>query len=107
MIVRLAQRVAILLASLVVSSAIVFAFMAVLPGDPARVALGVNASDTAVAQLRAEFGLNRPLAAQYLSWVHGLVTFDPGNSYISHTPIGPQIADRLLVTLWLVGTAMV
>ncbi|MEU7837534.1 ABC transporter permease [Nonomuraea sp. NPDC049129] len=107
MIVRLVQRVAILLASLVVSSVMVFAFMAVLPGDPARVALGVNASDTAVAQLRAEFGLNRPLAAQYLSWVHGLVTFDPGNSYISHTPIGPQIADRLLVTLWLVGTAMV
>ncbi|MEU8144408.1 ABC transporter permease [Nonomuraea sp. NPDC048901] len=107
MIVRLVQRVAILLASLVVSSVMVFAFMAVLPGDPARVALGVNASDTAVAQLREEFGLNRPLAAQYLSWVHGLVTFDPGNSYISHTPIGPQIADRLLVTLWLVGTAMV
>ncbi|MEV6148788.1 ABC transporter permease [Nonomuraea sp. NPDC052129] len=107
MIVRLVQRVAILLASLVASSVMVFAFMAVLPGDPARVALGVNASDTAVAQLRAEFGLNRPLAAQYLSWVHGLVTFDPGNSYISHTPIGPQIADRLLVTLWLVGTAMV
>ncbi|WP_433509613.1 ABC transporter permease [Nonomuraea sp. CA-143628] len=107
MIVRLVQRVAILLASLVVSSVMVFAFMAVLPGDPARVALGVNASDAAVAQLREEFGLNRPLAAQYLSWVHGLVTFDPGNSYISHTPIGPQIADRLLVTLWLVGTAMV
>lgn len=107
MIVRLVQRIAILLASLVVSSVMVFAFMAVLPGDPARVALGVNASDAAVAQLRAEFGLDRPLVAQYLSWVHGLVTFDPGNSYISHTPIGPQIADRLLVTLWLVGTAMV
>ncbi|MDX3225077.1 ABC transporter permease [Streptomyces sp. ME19-01-6] len=106
MIVRLIQRIAILLASLAVSSVLVFAFMAVLPGDPARVALGTSASDTAVAQLREEFGLDRPLVAQYLSWVHGLVTFDPGNSYISHTPIGPQLADRLQVTLWLVGTGM-
>lgn len=107
MIVRLAQRIAILLASLVVCSVMVFGFMAVLPGDPARVALGVNASEAAVAQLRAEFGLDRPLVVQYFSWVHGLVTFDPGNSYVSHTPIAPQLADRLQVTLWLVGTAMV
>ncbi|MGP3985872.1 ABC transporter permease [Streptomyces sp. 3N207] len=106
MIVRLVQRLGVLLASLVVSSVLVFAFMAVLPGDPARVALGTSASDTAVAQLREEFGLNRPLVAQYFSWIHGLVTFDPGNSYISHTPIGPQIADRLQVTMWLVGTGM-
>lgn len=107
MIVRLVQRIAILLAGLAVSSVLVFAFMAVLPGDPARVALGTSASDSAVAQLRQEFGLDRPLVAQYLSWVRGLVTFDPGNSYISHAPIGPQLADRLQVTLWLVGTGMV
>ncbi|MEU9189363.1 ABC transporter permease [Streptomyces sp. NPDC048484] len=107
MIVRLIRRIAVLLASLVVSSVLVFAFMAVLPGDPARVALGTSASDSAVAQLRGEFGLDRPLVTQYLSWVHGLVTFDPGNSYVSHTSIGPQLADRLQVTLWLVGTGMV
>ena len=107
MIVRLVRRIGILLASLVVSSVLVFGFMAVLPGDPARVALGVNASDTAVAQLREEFGLDRPLVSQYLSWIRGLVTFHPGNSYISHAAIGPQIADRLQVTLWLVGTGMV
>jgi peptide/nickel transport system permease protein len=107
MIVRLVQRIAILLASLAVSSVLVFAFMAVLPGDPARVALGTSASDTAVAQLREQFGLDRPLVTQYLSWVHGLVTLDPGNSYISKAPIGPQLADRLQVTLWLVGIGMV
>ncbi|MEV0408273.1 ABC transporter permease [Actinoallomurus sp. NPDC050550] len=107
MIVRLVQRIAILLASLVVSSVMVFAFMAVLPGDPARVALGVSASPSAVAQLHEEFGLDRPLVNQYLGWVRGLVTFHPGNSYISHAAIGPQIADRLQVTLWLVGAGMV
>ncbi|MER5437038.1 ABC transporter permease [Streptomyces sp. NPDC002790] len=107
MIVRLVQRIAILLASLFVSSVVVFAFMAVLPGDPARVALGTGASDSAVSQLRTQFGLDRSLVDQYVSWLHDLVTFDLGNSYISHTPIGPQLADRLLVTLWLVGTGMV
>jgi peptide/nickel transport system permease protein len=81
--------------------------MAVLPGDPARVALGVNASDEAVAELRTQFGLDRPLIEQYLSWVGGLVRFDLGESYVSRAPIGPQIADRLQVSLWLVGTAMV
>ncbi len=107
MILRLLQRLAILFASLVVSSVIVFAFMAVLPGDPARVALGVNASDAAVAEMRSEFGLDRSPVAQYLSWVKGLVTFDPGSSYVSGTAIGPQLADRLQVSLWLVVTAMV
>ncbi len=107
MILRLMIRIAVLLASLAASSVIVFAFMAVLPGDPARVALGVNASDEAVARMRTEFGLDRPLHEQYVSWVGGLLRLDPGISYISRAEIGPQIADRLQVTLWLVGTAIV
>ena len=107
MTVRFVQRVAIFLVSLVVTSIVVFAFMAVLPGDPARVALGVNASEDSVQALREQFGLNRPLVVQYLEWVRGLVTLDPGNSYISQTPIGPQVADRLQVTLWLVAASTV
>ena len=107
MLLRILQRTGVLLASLLASSVLVFAFMAVLPGDPARVALGVNASDEAVAELRTQFGLDRPLIEQYLSWVGGLVRFDLGESYVSGAPIGPQIADRLQVSLWLVGTAMV
>jgi peptide/nickel transport system permease protein len=107
MILRVLQRVAILLASLMASSVLVFAFMSVLPGDPARVALGVNASEEAVTRMRAEFGLDRSLVVQYLDWVRGLLTFDPGTSYVTHAPIGAMIADRLLVTLWLIGTAVV
>jgi len=107
MILRLIERIAVLAASLAVSSILVFGFMAVLPGDPARVALGVNASDQAVTVLRADFGLDRPLVSQYLSWVGGLLRFDLGDSYISRAPIGPQVADRLQVSLWLVMTSMV
>lgn len=106
MILRLLERIAALAASLAVSSILVFGFMAVLPGDPARVALGVNASDAAVAVMRTDFGLDRPLVSQYFSWVGGMLRFNLGDSYISRAPIGPQIADRLQVSLWLVGTSM-
>lgn len=107
MLLRVLERVGVLVASLGVASVVVFAFLAALPGDPARVALGVNASEEAVARLRADFGLDRSLVAQYLDWVGGLLTGDPGVSYVSRAEIGPQLADRLQVTLWLVGTAMV
>ncbi|WP_328992616.1 ABC transporter permease [Kribbella sp. NBC_01245] len=107
MLLRLIGRFAVLAASLVVSSVLVFAFMAVLPGDPARVALGVNASPEAIAQLRQQFGLDRPLTTQYVDWASGLVRGDFGTSYVSKVAIGPQVADRLQVTAWLVVTAMV
>lgn len=107
MVIKFIQRAAVLLVSLAVSSVIVFGFMNVLPGDPARVALGVNATEEAVADMREAFGLNQPMANQYLDWIKGLVTFDPGKSYVSSAAIGPQLADRLQVTLWLVVTAMV
>jgi peptide/nickel transport system permease protein len=107
MLLQILRRTGTLVASLVVSSMLVFVFMALLPGDPARVALGVNASEASVAQLRQEFGLDRPLVSQYLSWMAGFVRFDLGTSYVSQAEIAPQIIDRLQVTLWLVVCAMV
>ncbi|WP_226346223.1 ABC transporter permease [Agilicoccus flavus] len=100
-------RLATLLGSLAVSSVVVFAFMQVLPGDPARVALGLNASEEAVAAMRSHFGLDRPLLVRYLDWVGGLVSGNPGESYISRAQIGPQLADRFAVTAWLVLAGMV
>ena len=106
MLLRIAERTAVLLVSLGVSSALVFGFMVLLPGDPARVALGVNATEGDVSRLRLEFGLERPLVEQYLSWVGGLVHLDPGISYVSRAQIGPQIVDRLQVSLILVAASM-
>ncbi|HET6741085.1 MAG TPA: ABC transporter permease, partial [Kribbella sp.] len=87
MILRLIERTAVFLVSLAVSSVLVFAFMAILPGDPARVALGVNASDEAVAELRRQFGLDRPLPTQYFDWLGGLLHGDLGTSYVSKVAI--------------------
>jgi len=105
-LLRLAQRFLVLLASLALASLIVFAFMQVLPGDPARVALGMSSSEESVARMREQFGLDRPLPVQYAEWLRGMVTLDLGVEWISRAPIAPQLTDRIAVTGWLVLTAM-
>ncbi|MEV4310833.1 ABC transporter permease [Actinocrispum sp. NPDC049592] len=107
MALRILRRTAIFVVSVAVASIAVFLFMAVLPGDPAQVALGVNATPELLAQTRHEFGIDRPLTTQYLDWMRGVVTGDFGRSYVTRDLIGPQLVDRLGVTLWLVGAGMV
>jgi peptide/nickel transport system permease protein len=106
MLLTVLRRTAIFVVSALVASVLVFLVLAVLPGDPARVALGVNASEAAVARLREQFGLDRPLLVQYADWLGGLLRGDLGVSYVSKSRIGPQVADRLQVTgiLVLAGT---
>lgn len=107
MILAIARRTAIFIVSVAVASIAVFLFMAVLPGDPAQVALGINATPELIAKTRAEFGTDRPLTTQYFDWIGGVLTGDFGRSYVTRDLIGPQLADRFGVTLWLVGAAMV
>ena len=106
MLLQVLRRTAVFVVSAALATVVVFAFMAVLPGDPARVALGIHATPEAVAALRARFGLDRPLVMQYLDWMHGLPTGHFGRSYVTSDLIGPQILDRLQVTLWLVMAAV-
>jgi peptide/nickel transport system permease protein len=103
---RLLRRIGVFAVTIVVASMIVFGVMTVLPGDPAVVALGVNADPELLQQTREQFGLDRPLVEQYLSWVGGLLQGDFGISYVTDAPIGPLLVDRLLVTLWLVGLGL-
>lgn len=103
MIARLLSRTGILVASAFAGSLVVFFLLAVLPGDPATVALGVNATPDAVAQLQSEFGTDRPLMIQYFDWFAGVLQGDFGTSYVTGADIAPQIAQRVGVTAWLVG----
>ncbi|WP_433444039.1 ABC transporter permease [Nonomuraea sp. CA-141351] len=102
MTLYLIKRLAVLVASTAVAGVVVFAFMALLPGDPAEIALGVNATPDAVAALRKQFGTDRAPVVQFLDWFGGLVHGDFGTSYVTSSPIGPQISDRLGVTAVLV-----
>jgi len=100
------RRLLIFLASVVVASIGVFWLLSGL-GDPARIALGTSATDDAVASLRGEMGLNRSLLSQYLSWSGSALQGDFGASYLNRSAIGPQLFDRLSVTLLLVAGAVV
>ena len=100
------NRLVSLLASLLVASLVVFAAVEIVPGDPARFMLGINAQPDTVAALRAELGLDRSLVERYLSWVGGLFTGDLGVSYTYRSPVSEIVAERLQVSLPLAVYAL-
>lgn len=105
--VRLARRIGVFLASVVVASLLVFLVASALPGNVAQVVLGVQATPEAVARLEREFGLDRHWVLRYLEWLAGLARLDLGRSYLTGQPVVDQILPRWGVTSWLVGLAMV
>ncbi len=102
----LLKRLLIALATLVVASWVVFAVLEVLPGDPARLMLGFNASDDALAALRSQMGLDQPLIVRYLAWAGGLLRLDFGQSYTYSVPVIDLVAERLAVSLPLAVIAL-
>ena len=82
-------------------SALVFALMRVVPGDPAVTVLGYKATPEAVRALREAFRLDEPLARQYLHWLGGVARGDFGLDFRQNEPIARMILDRLPVTIGL------
>ena len=89
-----------------VATVAVFLVMRAIPGDPAQIALGVNATPELLEATRADFGTDRPLVVQYFDWTFGLFRGDFGTSYVTRQDITPLIVDRVQVSLILVGLAM-
>ncbi len=103
---RVASLAGQVVATLALASVLVFLVLRVLPGDAAVVALGVNATPEALAQWRADHGTDRPLVAQYGSWVGGLLRGDFGTSFVTGNDLTVLILDRVQVTLIIVGLGM-
>jgi peptide/nickel transport system permease protein len=101
------RRLTMLAATAVVASVAVFVLLSVVPGDPAQVALGLNASPEALAAQRAAMGLDDSPIVRYLDWLGGIFRGDFGISSVSKQPIGPELLDKLQVTLTLVLCALV
>ncbi len=100
------SRLVSLCASLAVASLAIFGVIEVIPGDPAAFMLGLNATEDAVAALRAELGLEGTVVARYLSWVGGLLTGDFGTSYTYRVPVSELVLARLQVSLPLTVYAL-
>ena len=88
-------------------SIILFAFIHLLPGDPAAALLGQHATPALEAQIRQELGLDQPLWVQYLQWMSQVLHGDLGKSIINNRPILDSFLVRFPGTVELTLAALV
>lgn len=100
------RRLAGLLVTVVLVSVATFLAMRLVPGDPARLALGQEATKEAIDALHHKWGLDRPLPVQLLRFLGGLATGDLGTSYRSQGPVWAEIRTRVIPTFLLTTAGM-
>ncbi len=86
---------------------IVFAIMALIPGDPATAILGSFATPENVEKLNRDLGLDRPAVERYFIWLGNMLTGDFGTSFSLNRPVIDEVLERFNATLVLAGTAFV
>jgi len=95
------RRFGRLLLTVLLISTIIFFVIRVIPGDPALVIAGIDATQEDIHAIRAQLGTDRPLIVQYLGWLSDIVRFDFGTSMISSQPVTQLILERFPITLSL------
>ena len=104
----LIRRLLLTLPILFIVSVVCWSMINLIPGDPATVILGPEASEQAKEQMREQLGLNKPLVVQYVDWLDGVLHGNLGKSLVDGTPVSQLILQRLPVTLELaLGTFLV
>src|SRR6516164_5991307 len=101
MFAYLMRRLLLLVPVALFVSLITFLLIHLVPGDPARVLLGEDVTPAALAALRQEMGLNRPLYEQYVLWLNQAVHGNLGESIQLHQPVLQAIVQRVPVTIEL------
>lgn len=107
MLKYLVGRVAGILPVLLVISVFVFGFVHLLPGDPARLVAGPDATQRDVELVRQDLGLDQPLWVQYGRFLGNAVQGEFGRSMKSKRPVSQEIGERFMPTLYLTIVAMV
>ncbi|CEJ13133.1 Dipeptide transport system permease protein DppB [bacterium YEK0313] len=102
----IALRIAMAVPVMLVVATIVFLLLRLSPGDPALVIAGETAGPEALARIRTDMGLDRPLAVQYLAWLSEIARGHLGMSILSKIPVLSLIFDRLEPTLVLAASAI-
>jgi glutathione transport system permease protein len=100
------KRLLGLLPTLLIVAVLVFLFVHMLPGDPARLAAGPDASPETVALVRSDLGLDKPMPQQFLNFFTNMLQGDFGRSLRSKRPVSTEIAERFMPTLLLTLTSM-
>jgi peptide/nickel transport system substrate-binding protein len=102
----LAGRVSVLVVTLAIATAIVFVIVQVVPGDPVRYMMGMQADPGNLAATRHALGLDVAPMRRYFLWVRGMLHGDFGLSFTYRIPVSELIAERLPVSLPLAVLAL-
>ncbi len=104
----LLKRLLIAIPTLVLISIIIFTILALAPGDPLS-EFASNPSITAEVRenIRKSLGLDQPVYIRYFKWFSSFIRGDMGYSFNSRSPVAQLLAQRLLTTFWVVGTAYI
>jgi peptide/nickel transport system permease protein len=103
----LVRRGVISAITLALISLIVFTGVRLIPGDPARVLAGTDADEAGLEDIRQKYGLNDPVAVQYLRWAGLALRGDLGESIRTRQPVLLIVRQKLPITLQLAAYAMV
>ena len=97
------KRLALLLVTMLLVTALAFAAFTVIPADPTASILGMNATEEQIAALRAKLGLDLPLWQRYTTWLTDFVRGNFGTSYRFSMPVEDLLGPRVEATLALTG----
>ena len=95
----LLKKFFILLVTLLLVSAVIFAVLMVIPSDPAQIVLGIHATPETLQALRHKMGLDQPVIVQYLNYIKNMITGDLGRSITYDVSVSSLIFSRLQVTV--------
>jgi len=101
------KRLLGLIPTLLIVAVLVFLFVHMLPGDPARLIAGPEADASVVEMVRQQLGLDQPLPQQFWQFILNALQGDFGQSMVSKRPVSEEIASRFMPTLWLTLSSMV
>ncbi|MBB2916739.1 glutathione ABC transporter permease GsiC [Cupriavidus alkaliphilus] len=100
------KRVLGVIPTLLIVAVLVFLFVHLLPGDPARLAAGPEADSATVELVRKDLGLDRPLHEQFVNFFSNALRGEFGNSLRTKRPVSEEIGDRFMPTLLLTVASM-
>ncbi|QQG27091.1 glutathione ABC transporter permease GsiC [Pectobacterium carotovorum] len=101
------KRLLGLIPTLLMVMVLVFLFVHLLPGDPARLAAGREADAAVIEMVRQDLGLDKPLPHQFWHFFTHVLQGDFGTSIVSKRPVTEEIAMRFMPTFWLTVCSMV
>ena len=101
------KRLLGLIPTLFIVAVLVFLFVHLLPGDPARLIAGPEADSQVIELVRQQLGLDRPLHVQFWHYMTNVLQGDFGLSMVSRRPVSEEIASRFMPTLWLTLSSMI